>query len=139
MSYSRHDLRPVTSATSHTEDTAITGATDELPPPLSINEGTEGHSTEATGDSLEGDASQHQRRRISRFLDLHRLRHAPPDERIAALRSLREESQRDTDAAATPAEDTEERTRRARLTGRLRDTFRIRTRAENLPNTSSSS
>ena len=53
------------------------------------------------------------------------MRTAPPDERIAALRRLREQSQRDGEG-----EDVEEQepSRRVRLTGRLRDTFHIRTR-----------
>ena len=113
---SRHDLRPVTSATSepHSPGAESTEG-DELPPPLAAAEGT-------TAD--EADTPQ-QRRRVSRFLDLHRLRTAPPDERIAALRRLREQSQRDGEG-----EDVEEQepSRRARLTGRLRDTFHIRTR-----------
>ena len=71
-------------------------------------------------------SSDQHRNRISRFLDITRLRHAPPDERIAALRQLREQSQ--LEGQVEPAEDTEERSRRARLTGRLRDTFRIKTR-----------
>jgi hypothetical protein len=119
MSSSRHDLRPVTSNTSNA------GAEGEEPsPPLSINEGGDGHST--GGHSNAGSDAPH-RGRMSRFVDLRRLRHAPPDERIAALRSLREESQR----LPVVAEDTEERSRRARLTGRLRDTFRVRTRTQN--------
>jgi hypothetical protein len=126
--YSRHDLRPVTSATENTENTAsTTGEGSELPPPL----GVEGAETAETDNG-----SNHQRRRVSRLLDLNRLRHAPPDERIAALRQLREQSQREGE----PAEDVEETSRRARLTNRLRDTFRIRTRAQNnVPPTSSSS
>jgi hypothetical protein len=117
---SRHDLRPTTSGTDGTD--GVDG--DELPPPLSITEG-DGHSTDR--NSSEGDAPH--RRRMSRFVDLRRLRHAPPDERIAALRSFREESQRDV----APVEDTEERSRRARLTSRLRDTFHIRTRTRDAP------
>ena len=102
-----------------------------------MHEGAEGHAA-STNESVEGDRGHGQRRRISRFLDLNRLRHAPPDERIAALRSLRQESQQETSTTAVTADDTEERSRRARLTGRLRDTFRIRTGAET-SNPSSSS
>lgn len=116
---SRHDLRPVTSATEDTAETAGTTAEDEdaeLPPPLA-----------AEGTTEEASNSNSQRRTlVSRLLDPTRLRHAPPDERIAALRRLREVSQGD----GVLAEDVEEPSRRARLTGRLRDTFRIRTRTE---------
>lgn len=69
-------------------------------------------------------------RRLSRYLDLHRLRHAPPDERIAALRQYRQQSQSDNDHTAT-AEDSESQTRRTTLATRLRDSFRIRTRVQN--------
>lgn len=120
---SRHDLRPVTSATSNTENTVSTtganGEGSELPPPL----GVEG---EETANPDEASGSNHQRRGVARLLDLNRLRHAPPDERIAALRQLREQSQREGE----PVEDVEETSRRARLTNRLRDTFRIRTREQ---------
>ncbi|KAH7370595.1 hypothetical protein BKA65DRAFT_20816 [Rhexocercosporidium sp. MPI-PUGE-AT-0058] len=112
----RHDLRPVTSVTSNAEG--------ELPPPLSANEETSRASS---------DGSAHQRRRVSRFLDLNRLRHAPPDERIAALRQLREETQRAGGEPVNNENIAEEPSRRARLTNRLRDTFRIRTRAQNDP------
>ena len=112
---SRHDLRPAT--TEAPEGAAPTAEGSELPPPLNPEEGTE---VTAEGDEA---LTSPQPRRGSRFLDLNRLRHAPADERIAALRSLREQTQRDGEA-----EDVEEPSRRARLTGRLRDTFRIRTR-----------
>jgi hypothetical protein len=117
---SRHDLRPVTSATSHTENTvSTTGEGSELPPPLGV-EGEEAANTD------EGSGSNPQRRGVARLLDLNRLRHAPPDERIAALRQLREQSQLEGEQP----EDVEEISRRARLTNRLRDTFRIRTREQ---------
>jgi hypothetical protein len=123
---SRHDLRPVTSSTSDpTDPTSPTAEGSELPPPLAVNEGSE-NGAETVAESDNASASP-QRRRVSRFLDLNRLRNAPPDERIAALRRLREQSQQDGESA----EDVEEPSRRARLTGRLRDTFRIRTRTQN--------
>jgi hypothetical protein len=119
---SRHDLRPVTSVTENTDNTVSTtgeGEGSELPPPLGAEAGE-------TADEASG--STHQRRGVARLLDLNRLRHAPPDERIAALRQLREQSQREGEQA----EDVEETSRRARLTNRLRDTFRVRTRAQNV-------
>lgn len=108
------------------ENTASTAEGSELPPPL----GAEG-----AGAAETENGSNHQRRRVSRLLDLNRLRHAPPDERIAALRQLREQSQREGEQA----EDVEETSRRTRLTNRLRDTFRIRTRENVTPPTSSPS
>ncbi|KAE9372159.1 hypothetical protein N431DRAFT_338950 [Stipitochalara longipes BDJ] len=116
----RHDLRPVTSATENTENTvSTTGEGSELPPPLSVEGEEAANTSEASG-------SNHQRRGVARLLDLNRLRHAPPDERIAALRQLREQSQREGEQI----EDVEETSRRARLTNRLRDTFRVRTREQ---------
>jgi hypothetical protein len=112
---SRHNLNPVKSNTSETADPAAqTTESSELPPPLAAEE---------------GEASNPQRRRVSRFVDLARLRHAPPHERIAALRQLREQSRREP----TAPEDAEETSRRTRLTNRLRDTFRIRTRQNDAP------
>ena len=115
---SRRDLRPAATA----ED--ITAEGDELPPPLSATEAGETGEVAGAAESVD----TRQRRRHSRFLDLHRLRTAPAHERIAALRQLREQSQQEGHDAT---EDTEEPSRRARLTGRLRDTFRIRTRRQN--------
>jgi hypothetical protein len=111
--FSRHDLRPTTTNTEND---------DELPPPLPNQEGDNNneHTTET---------SEHpSRRRVSRFIDLHRLRHAPPDERIAALRQLREQSQRE--GAEPDNGSAEERNNRASMTDRLRNKFRIRTRPE---------
>jgi hypothetical protein len=112
---SRHDLRPAAAAE------GLSAEGDELPPPLTAVEAGEGVGATESADTQ-------QPRRHSRFLDLHRLRTAPPDERIAALRHLREQSQQET---RDGVEDDEEPSRRARLTGRLRDTFRIRTRRQN--------
>ncbi|RDW83116.1 hypothetical protein BP5796_04607 [Coleophoma crateriformis] len=111
----RHDLRP---------EAAATDENDELPPPLVLAEETAEGSSEPTTEPQ-------RQRRASRFLELHRLRHAPAHERIAALRSLREQTQLEadnvTDAPVAAAEDS---SRRTRLTGRLRDTFRIKTRPQ---------
>lgn len=115
----RHDLRP---ATSNPE----TLAEGELPPPLNIVEG-----------SRESDnASVPQQRRTRRFMDLHRLRHAPAHERIAALRNLREETRNGNGSgsgSSSSNEDAEEAAGRTTLTSRLRDTFRIRTRPQLQP------
>ncbi|KAI9375340.1 hypothetical protein BJX61DRAFT_539898 [Aspergillus egyptiacus] len=70
------------------------------------------------------------RRRLSNYLhgplNARRMRDASVEERLAALRSVREEA----DATrGTEAETDEQRRRRHRLTARLREKFRIRTRA----------
>ncbi|RFU32666.1 hypothetical protein B7463_g3653, partial [Scytalidium lignicola] len=125
----RLDLRPETSHASGAEATAE-GTTEngELPPPL-------GETDEANNGTSAGESSHP--RRISRFIELHRLRHAPAEERIAALRRLRNETREATNsegAAAATSEtveaqdDSEETGRRARLASRLRDKLRIRTR-----------
>jgi len=112
----RHDLRPTTTNTEND---------DELPPPLSNQEG-ENNNEHTAGTAETGEHPS--RRRVSRFIDLHRLRHAPPNERIAALRQLREQSQRE---GAEPGNGSvEEGNRRASMTDRLRNKFRIRTRPE---------
>jgi hypothetical protein len=112
---SRHDLRPA-------QPEGAEGAEDdELPPPLFPHEGAD-DSTEHHG---EHEADTHQRRRVTRLLDLAGLRHAPPEERIAALRRLREQSRHEGNA-----QDSEETHMGARLTGHLRDVLRIRTRPQ---------
>jgi hypothetical protein len=113
---SRHDLNPTTSNTEGAGGATANADGTELPPPISP----------AEGQNEAEDAAHPGRRRVSRFLDLHRLRTAPPDERIAALRRLREQSR----AEGEPVEDVEEPSRRARVTNRLRDTFRIGTRQQ---------
>ncbi|KAE8449262.1 hypothetical protein EG329_008429 [Mollisiaceae sp. DMI_Dod_QoI] len=123
----RHDLRPDTSATVDAENSGAANTDGgELPPPLAANEGEN-----TTAEN--GETSNHQRSRASRLLDIHRLRHAPADERIAALRRLREQTQNEAEPADAAEAESEEPSRRARLTSRLRDTFRIRTRTQNNP------
>lgn len=105
-SHSRLDLNPE-AATDGTNDATTTDATaTDLPPPLG-----------QTGEG-QSEATPRARNRISRFLDLHRLRTATPDERIAALRQLREESRAEGTIAAEP--QTEEPATRNRLRDRLR-------------------
>ncbi|KAL4913272.1 hypothetical protein BDW62DRAFT_214366 [Aspergillus aurantiobrunneus] len=67
-------------------------------------------------------------RRLSNYLhgtlNARRMRDASVEERLAALRSVREEASRETET-----ENDEQRGRRNRLTARFRERFRIRTRA----------
>lgn len=111
---SRHDLRPITSNSSGL--TIVEG----LSPPLSAIDEQRYYSDNQEYNS--------RRNRINRFFDLNRLRQAPPSESIAALRQLRQQTQ--NQAASANLEDIEERTRSARLTKRLKDAFRIRTRTQ---------
>jgi hypothetical protein len=120
-STSRHNLQPVQSTAEGAEGAAAAEG-DDLPPPLSANDG--GETGTGEGESS-NEASHHHRLRVSRLLDLTHLRTAPPEERIAALRQLREQSQRDGEA-----EDAENPNRPAGLTSRLRDKFRIKTRMQ---------
>ncbi|KAH8820514.1 hypothetical protein F5884DRAFT_52409 [Xylogone sp. PMI_703] len=126
----RLDLRPETSQAEGAEGAEnAEGAAQngELPPPL-------GETDESNNAASATDSSQH--RRISRFIDLHRLRHAPAEEQIAALRRLRNESRAADNgegAASAPEtaaaqEDAEESGRRARLASRLKEKLKIRTR-----------
>ncbi|GKZ16536.1 hypothetical protein AbraIFM66951_000231 [Aspergillus brasiliensis] len=91
----------------------------------------EGHPEAAEGAAEATAESGHGRhRRISNYLhgtlNARRMRDASVEERLAALRSVREEANREE--AADEAD--EQRTRRRnRLTTRLREKFRVRTRA----------
>lgn len=86
-----------------------------LPPPLAETEGADAQVLPARG-------------RLSRRLDTALMRNASSHERIAALRQLRQQQEEPGAAMAGPEAEGEEQSRRARLTGRLRDVFRIRTR-----------
>lgn len=87
-----------------------------MPPPVEL-------------ESAQDDArSTSQRRRVSRFLDLARLRHASPEERIQALRQYRRSEVQTQEAA--PAQDNDDRGRRAKLADKLRDKLRVRTKTQ---------
>ncbi|APA05770.1 hypothetical protein sscle_01g005400 [Sclerotinia sclerotiorum 1980 UF-70] len=111
----RHDLRP-TVTHAQNED-------EELPPPLEAHEG-ETASEHTANVSENGEAGPGHR--ISRLMH---LRHAPPEESIAALRELaREQPQQEGEVSNQDV--AEEQSRRTRLAGRLRNSFRIRTRSQ---------
>lgn len=63
-------------------------------------------------------------RRLTNYLNARRMRNASVEERLAALRQVREANQGDV-----ADEDGGARSSRGRLTRRLRERFRIRTRA----------
>ncbi|KAJ5320204.1 hypothetical protein N7508_000487 [Penicillium antarcticum] len=104
----RIDLNPPKEETEETEET---GERQEPEPPA----------------NQETQASRHTHRRLTNYLhgplNARRMRDATVEERLAALRRVREANQDQDQAEPTP-----EGTRR-RLTTRLRDRFRIRTRA----------
>ncbi|KAI1842729.1 hypothetical protein JX266_011050 [Neoarthrinium moseri] len=104
----RLDLRP---QGAH-DDTAHT----EEPPNHGDGEGVQGHAE---------DAEAVQVRRRSRLLDWNRLRHASVDERIQALRQIREQEQ-----STSPRSPTSDTTQHTTLTNRLREKFHIRTRTQ---------
>ncbi|KAI0147087.1 hypothetical protein GGR57DRAFT_265403 [Xylariaceae sp. FL1272] len=88
------------------DDDAAATTDDHLAPPVEAEPAAEG--SEAT-----------HRRRRSRLLDWNRLRHAPVDERISALREYRQ-SQQESSAGDN------ERRRHSRLTDRIRGRFHRR-------------
>lgn len=71
-------------------------------------------------------------RRNSRLFEMNRLRNLSQQERIAALRAMRNrEDERPTqDEVARDTADGEENGRTIRLAAKLRDKFRIRTRSQ---------
>ncbi|PYH47630.1 RING-H2 finger protein [Aspergillus saccharolyticus JOP 1030-1] len=90
----------------------------------------------STPAAPEGNSHQHRHRRLSSYLhhtlNARRMRDASVEERLAALRSVREETTRQ-DSSSGPAEENDEhRRRRNGLTKRLRDRFRVRTRAHGM-------
>ncbi|QDS75441.1 hypothetical protein FKW77_003943 [Venturia effusa] len=101
----RIDLRPVTSIDS------VTASPDNLPPPL-----------DADGTSPPSNRASRRMSGLWEVLNPRRMAHASPEERIEALRRLREHNGRN------PTEEQETR-RRRRLTARLGETFGVRTRA----------
>lgn len=107
----RLDLRP-----GHASFDEFSEPNDSLAPPLAL-EGEDTDSTHAPHGN-----------RLTRLFDVNRLRQAPVEERIEALRQMRAHAQsQETDAQETTAAD---RPQAAKLTDKLKDKFRIRTRAQ---------
>ncbi|KAL4889369.1 hypothetical protein BDV59DRAFT_186720 [Aspergillus ambiguus] len=108
----RIDLNPARPEGEANPDETEAGAAPESP-------------REGTPDPTTG----HRHRRLSSYLhgplNARRMRDASVEERLAALRSVREEATNPT--AEGEAADVDEGRRRSRLTQRLRDRFRIRT------------
>ncbi|KAJ6789026.1 hypothetical protein PWT90_09916 [Aphanocladium album] len=112
----RYDLQPGRQAGTPATETA-----PELPPPLAL----EAEDNESTTSS---------RNRASRLFEMNRLRNLSQQDRIAALRAMRnrrDEPPETDEAHGQAAEDEgEENGRATRLAAKLRDKFRIRTRAQ---------
>lgn len=107
---SRLDLRP--------DQDGIGGSSmpeerSTLPPPLALET-----------DDAEAASTTH-RSRFTRIFDVNRLRQASAEEQMEALRHMRA-TRTETDAHEA---DGEERHQGARLAAKLKDKFRIRTRA----------
>jgi len=117
----RVDLRPTTSRGSAgsvelERSESLPGAAAAPPPPLLAEE-----------QETVGVGAQRGSRRLSRIADvlsLRRMQDAPPGERMAALRRLRAENERQR-ASVGMGEDAG---RRRRLAARLQDVFSVRTR-----------
>lgn len=93
----------------------------------------EGDTTPQTVDAIESSNNQTNSNRHSRGLagylsDIRRARNAPVEERIEALRRLRESQQQRQQNGDESATAEESQGRRRHLAMRLRDRFRIRTR-----------
>ncbi|KAG5979331.1 hypothetical protein E4U55_005297 [Claviceps digitariae] len=107
----RLDLRP-----GHTALSESSEYNETLAPPLALEE--EDHESTYV----------HHGNRLSRLFDVNRLRHAPVEERIEALRQIRAHTQHQ-DMSAREATATD-RPHAAKLTDKLKDKFRIRTRPQ---------
>jgi hypothetical protein len=90
------------------------------------------HPTPAESTTHDENNATHHRRRISSYihdtLNARRMRDASVEERIATLRQLRQEQQDNVNTAPTEPAPQTPANRARRLSSRLRDTFRIRTR-----------
>lgn len=117
---SRLDLRPQSEQAADGADGSTSGDVETLAPPLAL-EGEDGESTHTS-----------QGNRLTRLFDVNRLRQAGVEERIEALRQMRAHAaanQPDGTGAAEGSEPTE-RPQASRLTDKLKDKFRIRTRSQ---------
>ena len=85
-------------------------------------------------EDTENDAPQSSHRnRLSRLFDINRLREGTVEEQMDALRRMRavaNESDHQETTSVAEASDGESRGQSARFAARLKDKFRIRTRAQ---------
>ncbi|GJN74299.1 RING finger domain-containingprotein [Purpureocillium lilacinum] len=113
----RLDLRP---NQGNANEGSTAGDNESLAPPLAM-EGEDEHASSSTHSH-----------RLSRLFDVNRLRQAPVEERIEALRQMRAQRNEHGHEAHEPeaADAADSRPHGARLTDKLKDKFRIRTRAQ---------
>ncbi|RGP80350.1 e3 ubiquitin- ligase sdir1 [Fusarium longipes] len=115
----RYDLRP---GKGNASEEGVDGDSGSLPPPLAMEE------------DAENDAPQSSHRnRLSRLFDINRLREGTVEEQMDALRRMRavaNESDHQEATNVAGAVDGDSRGQSARFAARLRDKFRIRTRAQ---------
>ncbi|RSL49124.1 hypothetical protein CEP51_015543 [Fusarium floridanum] len=111
----RYDLRP---GKGHEGQNEATGDTSALPPPLAL-EGAENDAPLAS-----------HRNRLSRIFDINRLREGTVEEQIDALRQMRAETNEAERQQTAEAVDGESRGQSARFATKLKERFRIRTRAQ---------
>ncbi|KAG6005805.1 hypothetical protein E4U43_000540 [Claviceps pusilla] len=107
----RLDLRP-----GYTAHSISSEHNENLAPPLALGE--EDHEVTYV----------HHGNRLSRLFDVNRLRHAPVEERIEALRQIRAHTEHQEISA--PEATVTDRPHAARLTDKLKDKFRILTRPQ---------
>ncbi|KID96784.1 Zinc finger, RING/FYVE/PHD-type, partial [Metarhizium majus ARSEF 297] len=108
----RLDLRP---GRQGPNDQSSFDPEENLAPPLVLE-----------GDDVDSSHATHSNR-LSRLLDVNRLRQAGVEERIAALRQMRAHS---ANHETREPETVEDRPQASRLTDKLKDKFRIRTRSQ---------
>ncbi|KAI9878222.1 MAG: hypothetical protein M1830_001525 [Pleopsidium flavum] len=124
----RIDLRPTTSHENGEGETTPDG--EGLPPPLTdFNNDNAGFGTPEGGPT-----SRRQRNGLSLYLqhtlNIRRMHDATPEERLAALRRLRTVNRASHPTGSSTEDGSGESSRGNRLSMRLRDAFRIRTRPE---------
>lgn len=113
--HSRLDLRP--GKVSVGEEPTVDG-NSTLPPPLALEV-----------DDAESSTAAPRRDRISRLFDINRLRQAPQEEQLQALRQMRD-ARPEQGTLEAQSVNGDENGRGARLADRLKEKFRIRTRAQ---------
>lgn len=115
---SRLDLQPGKSSSNDDERRGSGSDNDDvLPPPLVL-------------EADESDNGQPQRNRLSRLLDINRLRTATREEQMEALRQMRTRQPAAETEARADGDAEDEGHRGARLAAKLKEKFMIRTRAQ---------
>ncbi|KAJ5614221.1 Zinc finger RING-type [Penicillium herquei] len=93
-------------------------------------EHNEENAEEATTPTVDATPSRHSHHRLTNYLNARRMRNATVEERLAALRHVREANQDDVANNLAPVPN------RNRLSMRLRERFRIRTRRHGIESAS---